>query len=1265
MVRRTGRFFPAVLAVFGVVILIAGAEAGGEDNTSTITVPPKYMREGDPTLFGCVDKTARMVGLGVDPKDNPIPRNERAGKLQVRWSCSSGPKVTCGVNPTRGMTTTLSATSSVRGGYTITVKAELLWPAKEQYGPGDQTETVTRDITYYALEPQLSWTDKADPASLHNNKGKQADGKFVSGSGQVSFELTWKPRDVVPPGAEIAWKVNGQAAGPAGDPKSYEWTVPEVTRKQRSVAFRISCTVTCGGERIFRDRAKFIVYALCTITGSCQELARSGLLGKVRPLSESNWCSGHICHGGYNPKTGNWCYRRGGSPAVLQSVGENVAVEPSAVRTSIGRTETRWSDEIVPLEGGKMEVYLDRIGQARIYEPAPGGGYEIPQEGQQDPTSPWNATLQKVQTPEGNTEFVLTHQRYGWVRRFEKYQKFQDGAYRLKRAELREWNYRASVRPRFVSERSAEVREATITGRHLYTFGRNLIINYADFLWEYPDTGTVHLTLAGVSQTGVFEKTEDGYELTDRTRSDVWDGAHLEKKADGHFVYSQADGTRRIFGLRNSSKHIQRIARREDSYGNAITFTYDSATGALTAIRDASGSRYEFLYNAQRYVRKVRIPPISATWTYSYTAAGRLESETDSRTGKTINYLYDAGGGYIGQSDTWGDHSITYDDQSGRHTYESPTSDFSGCELEKSDATGSIARSTDRAGNLVKVKYDKQKRQRTVIFQDGTKRLDRYDKEGRLIEQEHLNPDGPDRHKSYTYDENDYMASETIDPGGLDLTTRYVRDDAGRVLRRTDPEGNTTTYTYDADGNITSRTDPEGNTTTYSYNSKGQRTSRTDPMGNTWTYSYDDNGNRTSTTDPEGNTTQHEYDAYGNRTATIDPLGNRTEYEYDAEGNMVKKTDPLGNETTYEYNDRDLRTKVTNPRGVVTEMTYDERGNVTEVEGDAGESGCGSCGGASTPMEEGTYTYDDMGNLTSFTDVMGRTTEYEYDSRGNRTKTIKDPAGEAWTTTREYDALGRVIKETDSRGGVTEYEYDAAGRRIRTKVHTGENTVATTERSYDGNGRVTAVTDPLGNTTTRSYNKNGQLTAATDPLGNTTSRSYDAAGNLTSTTDPLGNTTTYSYDDAGNMTGTTDPEGNTVQYEYDAAGRRTAETDKNGETTTFSYDETGRMIEQTDPRDNTTGYEYDEVGNRTKVTDADGGSTFYEYTAGNRVNKVIDAHGNVTTYTRNEDGSVAEVTDPKDRTTSYEYDVLGRRVKTTAPDGSVTKKKLDGEGNLL
>ena len=85
--------------------------------------------------------------------------------------------------------------------------------------------------------------------------------------------------------------------------------------------------------------------------------------------------------------------------------------------------------------------------------------------------------------------------------------------------------------------------------------------------------------------------------------------------------------------------------------------------------------------------------------------------------------------------------------------------------------------------------------------------------------------------------------------------------------------------------------------------------------------------------------------------------------------------------------------------------------------------------------------------------------------------------------------------------------------------------------TYDLDGNVTSVTDPLGNTTWTAYNACNLPVSVTDALGweagdqqHTTTTTYTALGQVFTVTDPLGRTTEYLYDNLGRKVEEIDPD---------------------------------------------------------------------------------------------------------------------------------------------
>ena len=431
-------------------------------------------------------------------------------------------------------------------------------------------------------------------------------------------------------------------------------------------------------------------------------------------------------------------------------------------------------------------------------------------------------------------------------------------------------------------------------------------------------------------------------------------------------------------------------------------------------------------------------------------------------------------------------------------------------------------------------------------------------------------------------------------------------------------------------------------------------------------------GKITSIVDKNGNTLLFEYDTHGCLTRITNAVGHYVDFQLGPNGKIADISDSFGRTVLYDYDENGNLTTVTDPLGYTTSYVYDGRNRLTQINNAYDET-----------VFAVTYDNHQPPRIATFTEK-GETWTIAYYSD----HTVKsDSSRSSWTYS--FNDLGILEETIDPLGNVTQQQHNGI---TSTSLDWREDANGNrTTFTYDGEGNVAGVTDPLGHTTAYTYvpGTNWRETE-TNPLGvvteyvydangnqialirdsggdleNTTSFTYDGAGNRTGVTDPLGHTTTYTYDAAGNLTSVTDPLGNTTSYTYDERGNQLTETDANGNTMTYTYDLIGHVLSITNPLGNVITYSYDADGNLSSIQYPDSTATTFAYDAYHHITHMTDALGNTTTYTYDSHDSLTTTTDANGNTTTYVYDALGRRVQIIDALGNVTESAYDAAGNLV
>ena len=271
---------------------------------------------------------------------------------------------------------------------------------------------------------------------------------------------------------------------------------------------------------------------------------------------------------------------------------------------------------------------------------------------------------------------------------------------------------------------------------------------------------------------------------------------------------------------------------------------------------------------------------------------------------------------------------------------------------------------------------------------------------------------------STDYDDLGRPLSITIDASGLDAVSKTVYDPRGARHDWTPATqqlsaGLETTTSYDLAGQVISMVKDDGS---------GE-------LHLTTSTSYDAYGRPTDVVDPRGIDTKTAYDAL-NRTSSVTlncvGSGGACNGSISSDQNLT---------TSYVYDLAGNQTQSVNPRSIVQFTSYDALGRVSSV-----TQNCQavptppaiSCGTQSSDVNVfSQQSVDQLGNLLTTTDPLGRINTYGYDALGRKTSATQNycPSGNSnpncsgstitssqnLTTTWQLDAQGEVLTESQPR----------------------------------------------------------------------------------------------------------------------------------------------------------------------------------------------------------------------------------------------------------
>mgnify|MGYP004474950945 CR=1 FL=1 len=262
---------------------------------------------------------------------------------------------------------------------------------------------------------------------------------------------------------------------------------------------------------------------------------------------------------------------------------------------------------------------------------------------------------------------------------------------------------------------------------------------------------------------------------------------------------------------------------------------------------------------------------------------------------------------------------------------------------------------------------------------------------------------------------------------------------------------------------------------------------------------------------------------------------------------------------------------------------------------------------------------------------------------------------EPQNTTYTWDKEGHVLAVTDPLGDVERYTYDPAGR-MRAKV---DKDGYETAISYGADGQVEEICYADGRTVSFTYNAIRQLEEVKDWLG-TTRIAMDEAGRVSSVTDPYGKTVGYEWGSMGERTSVLYPDGRKAAYEYNEAMQLTAmkliSNKEQEKTIRYRYDEAGRLTGKQFPGGSSTSYAYGNLGRVSEIlhTGADFSEHYiYGYDIlGNKTSAAkertgIQADSGRYEYSYDEMNRLTGVMHDGQQLRSYNYDAFGNRRRKT------------------
>ena len=508
-------------------------------------------------------------------------------------------------------------------------------------------------------------------------------------------------------------------------------------------------------------------------------------------------------------------------------------------------------------------------------------------------------------------------------------------------------------------------------------------------------------------------------------------------------------------------------------------------------------------------------------------------------------------------------------------------------------------------------------------FSGRLKKVNQYDKQGRLREQVINGNDGISHGSQSVYDHLDRLVQKTdsfnnttyysYDPvvnqvsrtnfppivnqegQGIPVATSSTYDPFGRELTKTDANGNITTYRFNAYGSTCEIIYPDGTRETFRYTKNGQLASHTDPDGLMIRYTKDVLGRTLSKTylSSSGDTLGYESFAYSgfNLLTETDKEGNVTKYTYDGAGRKVAE-EFAGKENSIEYDSLGRPSTVCKHNGNNTLVLGYQRDMLDRVTQETKKDSAGRL------LYKVAFTYDEDGNRNSIQRTINEqesTESFVFDSF-QRLIQSRDPLGHVLSISYNENYRNQLgqkvlqIQAVDPLNVTTVETQDSQGHLVKNEILNSQGiTISSQERSYDPKGNLHYIHDHVykdalfqsTQTIKYTFTSKDQVESCTRGFGSKegreTSYTYTPSGQRASKTLSDGITLLYEHHPLGFLSSLSSSDGKTrFRFEYDKLGHLKLASDENQQTTIQrKVDAFGNVLQEVFPSGLEIQKEYD------------------------------------------------------------------------------------------